>query len=70
MLDVIITKDGVKVASFENQNSDFCAFRYMLAHQSQSIHWAVRYEGWDAIITDKKTGNVSRYSDDFKNYNV
>ena len=66
MLTLIVTKDKKEVAKFENQTSDFAAFRYLLNHQSQSTSWAINYEGWDAEIIDNETKESRFYSDDYK----
>lgn len=41
-----VTKDGRTVAEFQLAAE---AWAYVLQMQSQSVHWAVTYEGWDII---------------------
>ena len=58
-----IFKDNVLQETFANEKSDFKAFKYLLDHQSQSIDWAVRYDGWDVKITNEQTNEINYYSE-------
>ena len=65
-LTVIVTYDNKEVARFENQNSDIEGFKYLLRNQGQSTSHAVKYEGWDVVITDNETKLITKYSDEYK----
>jgi hypothetical protein len=68
MLTLIITKDKKEVKRFENQTSDFEAFKYLLNHNSSSTSRAVKYEGWDVEIIDNETGEKSTYSEEYNKH--
>lgn len=56
----IVTRDGEQVtAPFGTEHE---AWAYLLRAQSQSVRWAVRYEGWDIIYP-----NGTKLSDDYRN---
>ena len=45
-MPVTITKDGEKVAEVEDSNA---AFEWLLKHQGQSTHYALRYGGYKIV---------------------
>lgn len=59
----IVTKDGEEKAKFENQKTDFEPFKYILNNQSQSVHWAMKWEGWKVqeINEDTKESSFWEY---------
>jgi len=60
MATFIIFHNKVEQKRFENQESDICLFKYILNHQSQSVHWAIKYEGWSVEIENKDGVFVSK----------
>lgn len=54
MATFIIYKDKVEQKRFENQESDLLLFQYMLKNQGQSIHWAIKYEGWSIEMENEE----------------
>lgn len=66
MITIKITKDGELQKEFKQQSDDFLAFKYLIDKQGNSIHHAVRHEGWDVELIDEDTGEKQFYSDDFK----
>lgn len=67
MLKVEISQDGEVKKTFENQETDFCALRWLLNNQGQSTDWAIKYGGWAVKITDNETGEVSNWKPYSKN---
>lgn len=41
-----IYKDNKIIKEFNNQNSDFCVLKFILNYQSNSMHHALKYEGY------------------------
>lgn len=58
MVTVDIYRYEALQATFTDQDSDFCALRYLLSHQPHSTDHALRYEGWKVKVTDQETGTV------------
>ena len=56
MKTYIIYKDSEQMAKFEHQNTDFEPLKFSLKNQSNSTHWAVKYEGWKVKEIDEETG--------------
>ena len=54
MITINIYHDNKLEKTFENQENDFNAFKWMLNHQGQSIDWAIKYEGWKVEVIDEK----------------
>jgi hypothetical protein len=65
-MTVKVFKNGEVIKEFENQKSDFEAFKYILNHQSSSIHHAVKYEGWNAIGYNDDGEEEFNYKNDYK----
>lgn len=55
-----ITHDNKLIKELNNQESDFNVFKFLLSYQSQSIHWAIRYEGYKVEQIDEET-KVSKF---------
>ncbi len=51
-MTVIIYKDNKEVKRFENEESDFCAFRWLHQNQGQSTDWAMRWGGYKVEVID------------------
>jgi hypothetical protein len=56
MNTIVIYKDDNEVKRFENEETDFCALRWLLNNQGQSTDYAIRYGGYKVEIIDNKTG--------------
>jgi hypothetical protein len=56
MNTINIYQDNKVIKSFENVDSDFCAFQWLLNHQGQSTDYAIRYGGYKVEIIDNVTG--------------
>lgn len=56
---ITVYRDGKELVKFEHEKSDFCAFRWLLNHQSSSTDWALRYEGYKVQIKNEQTGEIS-----------
>lgn len=56
-----IFQDNVLRKEFNNQKSDFEAFKYVLNHQGNSINHAIKYEGWKVEIENEQTKEISYY---------
>lgn len=55
---VIIKRDGKQIAEVADSNA---AFAWLLKHQSMSVDWAIKYEGW--TVHDGETGaELDEYS--------
>lgn len=52
---IIISKNGEIKKTFENQEGDASAFGYMLRAQGQSIHHALKFEGWKVEQINEQT---------------
>jgi len=55
MVTFKIYKDKELLKEFNNQDSDFCVLKYMLNHQSSSMHHALKYEGYKVEQIDEET---------------
>jgi YD repeat-containing protein len=49
VVPVTITRDGKKVAEVEDSNA---AFEWLLKHQGQSVHYALKHGGYCVLIED------------------
>jgi hypothetical protein len=61
MKTYIISKDGEVKAELNNQESDINVIGKMQKLQSQSTHWAIKYEGWKVAEIDEETGIKSQW---------
>lgn len=66
-MTVQVLRDGKIIKEWPNQKNDFVAFKYLLDHQGQSIHHAVRHEGWNVIGVDGEK-EVFNYKKEVFNY--
>ena len=55
MLKFIIYKDDEKAEVFEHQEDSSNPFRWLLNHQGQSIHYALKYGGYKVEQIDEET---------------
>ena len=55
MITVNIYKDNQILKTFEHENSDFCALKWLLNHQSNSCSHAIKYEGYKVELIDEET---------------
>ena len=53
-----VYRDNELKKTFEHQTSDLCIFKYMLMAQSNSIHHAIKYEGWKIEIINEETNSI------------
>ena len=53
-----IYKDGKLIKEFAKQTSDFAPFKWMLDHQSSSIHHAIKYEGYEVKCINDDTKEI------------
>ena len=58
MVTVEISQNGQLKQTYKDQESDFCALKYLLGHQPHSTDHALRYEGWEVKVTDQDTQEV------------
>lgn len=56
-MTIKVLKSDKVIKEFTNQKNDFVGFKYLLRHQSQSISYAVKHEGWNVIGICEQTGN-------------
>ena len=55
MVTFKIHKDNKIIKEFNKQDSDFCVLKFMLNHQSSSMHHALKYEGYKVQQIDEET---------------
>lgn len=55
MVTFKIYKDNKLIKEFNNQESDLNVLRFMLSYQSQSMHYALKYEGYKVEQIDEQT---------------
>jgi hypothetical protein len=55
MVTFKIYRDNQVIKEFNNQNSDFAVLKFMLNHQSSSMHHALKYEGYKVEEIDEET---------------
>jgi hypothetical protein len=60
MATFTIYHDKVEQKRFENQESDLCLYKYILSHQSHSVHWAIKYEGWYVEMENEEGEFISK----------
>ena len=48
-----IFRDGKLLQTFEGEKASTKAFGWMLSHNSMSINWALKYEGYEIIDTSE-----------------
>lgn len=67
MVTINIYQDNNLKQTFKDQESDFCAFKWLLNHQGQSTDWALRYGGWKVEIIDQETKEITFWKPYSKN---
>ena len=55
MVTFKIYRNNKVIKEFNNQNSDFEVLKFMLNHQSSSMHHALKYEGYKVEEIDEET---------------
>ena len=58
-MTVLVKRDGKTVAEVEDSNA---AFVWLLRHQSQSVSWAIKYEGY--TVTDEAGRELPEFAKD------
>lgn len=58
-----IYQDGKLTKTFENQDSDFPALKYIQNNQGQSFDWATTHGGWTLTYIDE-SGQELNYKTD------
>ena len=58
MITVKIYKDNELKKEFNKQETDFCAFKWLLDNQGQSCSWAIKHEGWKVELIDEDTNEA------------
>ena len=56
MTTFIVKRDKKEIKRFEHQESDLKVFGYMLSCQPNSVHHALKYEGYEVVYVDETTG--------------
>ena len=57
MYTFTIYKDDKVIKEFEHQDSDYEVFKFMLRHQPNSIHHALKYEGYKVTYLNEDDGS-------------
>jgi hypothetical protein len=55
MVTFKIYRGNQVIKEFNNQDSDFVVLKFMLNHQSSSMHHALKYEGYKVEQIDEET---------------
>jgi hypothetical protein len=55
-----IKHNGEIIATLPDQKSDARLFGVMQSRQSNSIFWAISYEGWEITRQDQNTGIIQK----------
>lgn len=59
IVKVTISRDGKQLAHFEGKDAENAAFVWLLRNQSNSVDWALRYEGYKVEVNTN--GDVSHW---------
>ena len=59
--DFIVTRYGVEIERFEDQQTDLKPFSYLLKKQSQSVDYALKHGGWGVKERNNDTGKIRHW---------
>ncbi len=57
----IISRDKNEITRIKDQLTDFCVLKYFIDKTTQSMHYALKYDGYTIKVLNQETNEICNY---------